>query len=250
MDYGICHLSVIPVYREKDTASQLVNQILYGEHFKILKKKTTWCRIELCSDGMEGWIKRSQYVPLTKTQFQSVNAEKNLQFSSNLISAVNDGIDKFIAVPLGAIVSNSGLFGHHFEGDIHENASGKRKIVDTALHYLDVPELSGGRTPFGIDSSGLTQMAYRLHGFTLPRTAEAQAGVGEPLSFIEESEAGDLAFFDDKDGVIFHVGILLGDHRILHVNGRARIDRLDHTGIFNADEKKYSHTLRVIKKIQ
>ena len=88
-----------------------------------------------------------------------------------------------------------------------------------------------------------------MRGYNIPRSAAEQAGEGEVLSFIEESEPGDLAFFDDKEGNIDHVGIIMKDNYIIHSYGKVRVDRLDHTGIFNTEERKYSHQLRVIKKI-
>jgi cell wall-associated NlpC family hydrolase len=68
----------------------------------------------------------------------------------------------------------------------------------------------GGKTPFGIDCSGFTQMVYKLNGFHLLRDASQQSTQGEALSFIEESEPGDLAFFDNE-GTIIHVGIIMAD---------------------------------------
>src|SRR5699024_4739977 len=100
-----------------------------------------------------------------------------------------------------------------------------------------------------IDCSGLTQMIYKLAGFRLLRDASQQARQGEPLSFIEESEPGDLAFFDNKEGRIIHVGLMMADNYIIHAHGKVRIDRIDHTGIFNVDTNTYSHKLRVIKRI-
>src|SRR5690606_1141660 len=104
-------------------------------------------------------------------------------------------------------------------------------------------------TPFGIDCSGFTQMVYKLNGHKLLRDASLQAQQGEVLSFIEESEPGDLAFFDNAEGQIIHVGIIMNDNYIIHAHGKVRLDRLDHTGIFNVDSERYSHQLRVIKKI-
>ncbi len=92
-------------------------------------------------------------------------------------------------------------------------------------------------------------MVYRLNGYSLKRDASEQAAQGEPLSFIEESEPGDLAFFDNAEGDITHVGIIMKDHYIIHAHGKVRIDRLDHTGIFNYDKRTHTHKLRVIKKI-
>ena len=125
----------------------------------------------------------------------------------------------------------------------------KNKFIETALLYLNAPYLWGGRTHFGIDCSGFTQMVYKLNGHKLLRDASQQATQGEPLSFIEESEPGDLAFFDNEEGTITHVGIMMADHHIIHAHGQVRIDHMDHTGIYNAELKKHTHKLRVIKKI-
>jgi cell wall-associated NlpC family hydrolase len=123
-------------------------------------------------------------------------------------------------------------------------------VVSAAMMYLNATELVGGKTPFGIDSSGLSQMAYKLNGIALKRTPQEQSTQGEALSFIEEAKAGDLVFFDNKDGVIDHVGILLENNYIIHAFGSVRIDRIDHTGIFNIDTNSYTHSVRVIKSIQ
>ena len=121
--------------------------------------------------------------------------------------------------------------------------------MKTAFLYVNAPYLWGGRTPFGIDCSGFTQMVYKINGYKLLRDAAQQATQGEALSFIEESQPGDLAFFDNSDGQIVHVGIIMKDNYIIHAHGKVRIDRLDQTGIYNVETNKYTHKLRVIKKI-
>jgi cell wall-associated NlpC family hydrolase len=92
-------------------------------------------------------------------------------------------------------------------------------------------------------------MVYKLCGYTLFRDVKEQATQGNVVSFIEESEPGDLAFFDDEEGIITHVFIILNNYNIIHAFGKVRIDILDHSGIFNADLQKHTHKLRVIKKI-
>jgi len=125
----------------------------------------------------------------------------------------------------------------------------KQNLIKVASLYLNSPYLWGGKTPFGIDCSGLTQMIYRINGYRIPRDANQQSEFGDTLSFIDESEPGDLAFFDDKEGKITHVGMLLENNYILHAHGRVRIDGIDQTGIFNMEKQKHSHKLRIIKKI-
>ena len=83
----------------------------------------------------------------------------------------------------------------------------------------------------------------------LPRDAWQQAELGEDLAFAGEALPGDLAFFDNAEGRIIHVGIMLDDQRILHAHGKVRIDQLDSSGIYNAELKKHTHRLRFIKRI-
>ena len=136
-----------------------------------------------------------------------------------------------------------------FDGTMITGIQPKTNLLKTAFLYLNAPYLWGGKTPFGIDCSGFTQMVYRLNGYNIPRDASQQAKIGEPLSFIEESEVGDLAFFDNEEGNIIHVGIIMENNYIIHAHGKVRIDRLDHLGILNIDSGRHTHKLRVIKKI-
>jgi len=92
-------------------------------------------------------------------------------------------------------------------------------------------------------------MVYKLNGYKLLREVTQQAVQGEVLSFIEESEPGDLAFFDNTEGEIIHVGIIMKDNYIIHSYGKVKIDRLDHSGIYNVETNTHTHKLRVIKKI-
>lgn len=149
----------------------------------------------------------------------------------------------------GSSLNGISLLDHHYDGGVISGTCPKSQIIQTAFTYLNTPYLWGGKTPFGIDCSGFTQMVYKLNGYKLLRDASQQATQGEALSFIEESEPGDLAFFDNSEGTITHVGLIMEDNYIIHAHGKVRIDRLDHSGIYNVDKRKHTHKLRVIKKI-
>ncbi|HXH19283.1 MAG TPA: NlpC/P60 family protein, partial [Chitinophagales bacterium] len=90
---------------------------------------------------------------------------------------------------------------------------------------------------------------FKLLGIPLKRDAYQQAEQGRTVDFIDLAREGDLAFFSNKEGKIVHVGIILKDKRIVHASGSVRIDRLDAYGIFNEETKKYSHNLKVIKRV-
>ena len=150
---------------------------------------------------------------------------------------------------MGSVLSAQSLLHHNFDGETLIGQKKKNQLIETALLYLNTHYIWGGKTPFGIDCSGFTQMVYRLNGYKLLRDASQQATQGDALSFIEESSPGDLAFFDNNEGDIIHVGIIMENHYIIHAHGKVRIDRLDHSGIYNVDTKTHSHKLRVIKSI-
>ena len=136
-----------------------------------------------------------------------------------------------------------------FQGLTTKGLKNKNLLIEYAMLYLNAPYLWGGRSPFGIDCSGLTQMTYRLQGTEIPRDAQQQAELGKTLSFIEESQPGDLAFFDNSEGKIIHVGLILENNYIIHASGKVRIDRLDQQGIYNNEIRSHTHKLRLIKSI-
>jgi hypothetical protein len=248
MEYGICNLGIVAVRLDNDDTSEMVTQLLYGDAFKILTRQKKWSRIRISYDKYEGWIDNKQYLLVTEDEYKTL-IEAPIFLSKNLIDYTFDEANHLSPIPIGSNLNALTLLNHKFEGPITNLKAKKSEIINTAFTYLNSPYLWGGKTPFGIDCSGFTQMVYRLNGYQLLRDASQQATQGEVLSFIEESEPGDLAFFDNPEGNIIHVGIIMQDNYIIHAHGKVRIDRIDHSGIYNVDLKTHTHRLRVIKKI-
>lgn len=249
MQYGICSLSIVPVYEAADGNSGLLTQLLYGELFKVLESRKYWSRIRTQLDGIEGWVRNTQRTLMSESQYGELEKSCAKGCAADLISHIITPEGIMQPVPVGSSILGAAVLSHQHEGEVFPEDAGRESLVDTALMYLGSPEMKGGRSPFGIDASGLSQMVYKAHGIILKRNPESQARQGTPLSFIEESEPGDLAFFDGPDGVINHVGVIMKDNYIIHCHGKVRIDRLDHTGIFNGELRNYTHPLRVIVKI-
>lgn len=251
--FGICNLAIIPLRLEPSDKSEIVSQVLFGEHFEIIEQLKQWSRIKMQFDDYEGWVDSKQYKIISETNFKQLS-EEVIILNGDLVDYITDHNNLLIPIPLGASISflsnseiNTSNF--NFEGTKISGIKPKSELIRTAFMYLNAPYLWGGKNPFGIDCSGFTQMVYKLNGYKLLRDASQQAKQGEALSFIEESEPGDLAFFDNDEGNIIHVGIIMEDNYIIHASGKVRIDRLDHLGIYNAETNKHTHKLRVIKKI-
>ena len=248
MQYGICHLSIVPVRIAANHMSDMTSQLLYGEYFKILEERLNWSKIRNAFDNFEGWVHNHQFKKITEEDYEKLENDP-IKIASDLVEYIADENQVLMSIPLGANLNYCHNLQHTFEGEFTSEKNIKKQLLETALLYLNTPEFYGGKTPFGIDSSGFTQMVYKLNGYRIKRTAIEQAKEGEALSFIEESEPGDLVFFDDNEGIIDHVGIIMQDHYVIHVDGKVRIDRIDHSGIFNIEFQKHTHKLRVIKKI-
>ena len=246
MILGICNLSIVPVRIVDSDKSEMINQLIYGDIIEILEEKEKWVKIKSVFDDYIGWIDIKQYFKIDDNIKLDLNEPI---YSINLVEFIENNNNELVTIPIGSDISNISLMNHKFDGKTISGKNNRNSIVNTALLFLNSPYLWGGKTPFGIDCSGFTQMVYKINGYKLYRDAKDQANQGKTLSFIEESEAGDLAFFNNDEGDIIHVGIILQNNHIIHASGKVRIDRIDHSGIYNNDLNKHTHSLRYIKKI-
>lgn len=237
MNKGICNVTVAPVRAENSDKAEIVTEILFGESADILEVVKNWTRIKMHYDGYEGWIDTKQLKPVTD---EDLAKRKVTVVTEDFASVLmNDGktlLSMGSEVEFPAVASRR-------SHDLRES------IALAAREFLNVPYLWGGKSFFAVDCSGFTQLVYKIHDIKLPRDTYQQAEVGVPLAFVEESQPGDLAFFENPEGKIIHVGIMLENQKIIHASGKVRIDILDSTGIFNKEMNKHTHKLRVIKNV-
>jgi len=258
MQYGICLLSVIPCRKEGSNTSEMVTQLLFGEHYTVIETTESWLKIMTAFDNYECYINVKQHRKISETTFNQLQKQSPV-YNSELIQIITDKLSqRSFPITIGARLpffnENKMSFEELVFGFQGQTSKGTEKktsaeIISCAYTLLNAPYLWGGKNPMGIDCSGFTQTVYKLNGYKLPRDAAQQVECGQPLNFVEEAVAGDLAFFDNEEGKIVHVGILIDSEKIIHASGQVRIDKFDHYGIHNTDTKKYSHTLRVIKRL-
>lgn len=251
MEAVICPLSIVPVRKEPSDRAEMVTQWLFGETAEVLERQEKWSRLCFDHDGYEGWVDNKQLL-----HCDSPNADPDLRVLDQ--SSIVDLGERQVLLPYGAVLPFFRQGSILFQGQRvpvnalvnHVAAEERGSMIETYMHpFLGAPYLWGGRTPAGVDCSGFTQMIFMFMGIYLPRDAAQQAEEGDVVELIDLAEPGDLAFFDNAEGRIIHVGIVLPDRRIVHASGRVRIDALDQEGIFNAEEKRYTHRLRTVKRI-
>jgi hypothetical protein len=254
---GICRLSIVPVRKEPTHGSELVTQLLFGDHYTILSytPDKNWIHIKIYFDEYEGWIDIKQSKSISEEYFHDM-INNEFKISTDLTTSILYK-KKPLQIVMGSIlpIAHTELFDFEeqfaFNGEA-KNLGQKRDfdfIRSTALKYLNTPYLWGGKTPFGIDCSGFVQMVYKIAGYKLKRDTSEQVRQGQIIKEFNKAMPGDLAFFSDSNGKIGHVGIIFEDKKIIHAHGQVRIDEINEKGIFNVKNNIQTHKLEFIRRI-
>ena len=254
MKYGINILGLVPLRIAPKDQSEMISQILFGQHFKVLEFKKNWVRITLYSDNYEGWICSKQYMEIKKKDYDQLSLSIP-EFSNDKISYLVDLKNSSeIAIPMGSTLPFffNGLINikgkkYKYLGEV--SSKNIKDVIKYSMLFLNSPYLWGGKSFLGIDCSGFTQLVFSLCGIKIPRDAYQQIKLGKKLIF-SETKPGDLIFFIDEKDSIHHVGIALKDDKIIHASGKVRIDTLNKDGILNNGiiSHKYNSTVRITEK--
>lgn len=257
MEFGICLLSAVAVRERPEHKFEMVSQLLFGELFEILEQRNGWYHVRIIHDNYQGWVSTDQADKLDFDEYQALRNQPMI-LTGDLLAFLQDKTHQ-TSFPVSAGCSvyfpengQISLVGKvfHYPGQLLEVSEPQPEMVtDHALLFLNTPYLWGGRSVFGMDCSGFVQLAYKMAGIKIPRDAAIQATQGDTVHLIHEAKPGDLLFFDNQEGEINHVGMLLQEGYIIHSHGKVRIDMIDHNGIFNRERNKYTHKLRLIKRI-
>lgn len=254
--FAICRVAVAPLRASGSDKAEIMTQLLFGDAVQVLEKAEPWWLVRNAFDGYQGWMDFKQLAETSEEEYQQVRQIKTLAplNDSNVIVAA-DGSRYYLAASStlpgfadGFLELGKEKFQVLFQPHTVPANITADDITAFSLFFLNAPYLWGGRTLFGIDCSGFTQAVLKMGGITIQRDAIQQAEEGEIVSFLPEAQPGDLAFFDNAEGRIIHVGIMLKDNQIIHASGKVRIDPIDDQGIYNPELGRYSHKLRIIKR--
>jgi len=235
----------------------MLSQLLFGECFEVLEKTEKWVKIRSHYDKYEGWIDSKQYQGLTEDEYSGCISPKVLNCGVDY-KLIKQSTKEILHLPAGSSIpakSGSADFkigeeSYSFldEPNFNNTVDFGESIEKYASFFLQAPYLWGGRTLFGIDCSGFTQIVFKMLNIQINRDAWQQAEQGTVVDFLQEVKPGDLAFFDNDEGRIVHVGIMLNENQIIHASGRVKVDPIDDQGIYSLDLKKHTHKLRIIKR--
>ena len=238
MRYGICKLSVVPMRKEASHTSELVSELLFNDIYSIIDENEEWLKIQCMYDSYEGWIRKLQHEEITDCELQDyISREK---YIVNMPTIYHEDM----------ILSFGSKVFEKIDGTIPLSKTyNSDTITESAFKMLNVPYRWGGKSIMGIDCSAFVQLCAKIAGYKLPRDASQQYDFGDTVD-ISEAQSGDIAFFENKEHRIIHVGILLSRNMIIHASGKVRIDAIDETGIFNMELNTYTHYLSKVKRLK
>jgi len=235
------HVVVVPVanmYSGPSDQKDVVSQAIYGSNVKLLVARGEWSRIQT-DDQYKGWTP-SRYLRLIQHGAGYATSGKTVQVESlfaNLYRETNVTRHKpVITIPfesrLEVIAEGTG----EDEGWLQVRLPDMRtawvqgsdvvsdpqpltipESIELARRFLGLPYLWGGRSSFGFDCSGFTQMLVRSRGINMPRDADLQAAWSGAIPVDGRNlQPGDLLFFGSSEKHITHTGMYIGDGQFIH----------------------------------
>ena len=252
-------LSAVPVRTRPAETAEMCTQMLFAQTAEVLDEHGSWAKIRIDVDGYEGYVDRKMISLLSDENYEAVISAPYAVVCYPVAMAVSNANQTTIILTAGSRLPNYSngkfsLLGVEFSISPELVALNpeysEANILRSLPYFFNIPYLWGGKNSFGMDCSGFTQVFCSLFGINLPRDASEQAKMGEVIGFLDEAVVGDLAFFENSEGNIVHVGLLIGKDSVVHCSGRVRISRIDAHGILADDQKSYTHQLRVIKRIK
>jgi gamma-D-glutamyl-L-lysine dipeptidyl-peptidase len=260
--FGINVNSVLPMRSEPREQSEMCSQLLFGETFEITDETENWYFVYATGDNYSGWVDKKMTLLISDSEMAELLKDERAIVNKPIASCFIRTQNENIILSGGSVLHNYNAEKESFSINNTTYHIAKElvnmgynrpitgdELLTAAFMYLNTPYLWGGKNALGMDCSGFVQVVFRICGKLLPRDCSEQVEIGRHISFLQEAQSGDIAFFENKEGAITHVGILINNTHVVHASGRVKIEAIDNEGIISETTGNYTHRLRVIKRV-
>ncbi|MCH7813562.1 MAG: C40 family peptidase [Planctomycetes bacterium] len=225
--YGACRVPMVLTFDRPTERGALQTQLLFGEPVFLLDRQEGFFLL-LAGDGYWGWVRADAVQPMNATEFDRYAGHPR---GVLLRDVVIDGmtLPRGAAVPIVPRESGGHLIllpdgsrhaapdGVIAESERASEAAATR--VAAALDLLGAPYVFGGRSPLGLDCSGLIANVWARCGQASARDAWQQALAGTLTAtwwYRQGMRPGDQVFFIDPAGKLYHTGVAISPTHVLH----------------------------------
>jgi cell wall-associated NlpC family hydrolase len=252
-DERVVIVPVANMYSSATEDTDVVSQAILGSHVVVLELQNDWAKV-LTDDHYAGWMAVSTLqkrdaghayaaqgrVVQVQTLFANVYREADVTEHRPLMTAPFESRLEVIADGTGddgrwlqvSLPDGRGAWIQRSDVNPDPKPLTIEQSIALAKRFLGLPYLWGGRSSYGYDCSGFTQMLVRSRGINMPRDADLQAA-WDGMEVIERKDlkAGDLLFFGSGPDKISHTAMYIGDGEIIHATTHGQpviqISRLD-----------------------
>jgi gamma-D-glutamyl-L-lysine dipeptidyl-peptidase len=232
--FGVCRVSVASVYLEPRPGSGLLTQLLFGETYTVLEwaPSNKYVRVESFEDKLQGWLLATQHQQISQEEFLAFN-ETDYQLTTSVVSQIVFKHEKLFLLPGSHIhVEQHELFdlsqSIQFEGRCRPRSkkASREEVIGIAKSFINAPFLSGGRSYFGLGSGSFIQLTFKIAGYRVPKFLSQMLGFGRKVA-IEDARAGDVLIFGNEKQLPEHMGIYMGDNKVIHMRGKVLVEAVD-----------------------
>jgi gamma-D-glutamyl-L-lysine dipeptidyl-peptidase len=245
---------VANLYSGPADGSDVVSQAIYGSNIVVVEEQNSWAKVET-SDHYTGWLSldnarklspaepgyaASRKVPQVVSLSANLYREPDVTAHRPVLTVPYETQLEVLAEGTGddagwlQVRLADGQSAWIQQGDVDFNAHPLtiEESIQLAKRFLGVTYTWGGRSSFGFDCSGFTQMLVRSRGINMPRDADLQAAWSGVIAVDRKHlRPGDLLFFGGSADHITHTGMFIGHGQFIHdtTNGHpgVQISRLN-----------------------
>jgi gamma-D-glutamyl-L-lysine dipeptidyl-peptidase len=258
---GIASKTVVPVYGKPEDNSSLTDELLYGMMVTVLEQKVPlsdkWIYI-LTEYQYTGYVRKKDFILEDEKIFQAWEATPKRRVMQGYADVLSEsrvqGVIQMeitrggLIAYLGPVMQEQagwakvmladGRCGYMKDNYLEELRTTKdfsedklrQQVVETAKQYLGTQYRWGGKSPLGIDCSGLTSVAYLINGILTYRDAKIVEGFPVHEIHFEDRKPGDLLYFKG------HIAMLIDERRYIHATARLRSEGVVINSLFPEDD--------------
>jgi len=213
-----CNNPYINLYDRPSFNSKISSQVLYGEQFKIIKKKKKFLKIRTVYDNYVGYIKRSNHInKFTGTHKISVLKSRIFKYPKRLKKFKSKNFLSFSSkIQVLKRQNKFVMFGNNkwlYADDIKLINKKEKNFLKILKLFLNIKYKWGGKTYNGIDCSALIQLFYKFNNKFFPRDTVDQIKYKKGSFTKKKFMFGDIIFWKG------HVAVCVNSKQLIHAYG-------------------------------